>query len=99
MHFHELLNVASCCVLIDSYWCVTCIAWKWHYSYRCVGCLCAFIKNNDHETRRKYRQVQVHRKMNCPAKMYVYEHVRFPKYEVSTSMYLRISVDNPCTMW
>lgn len=36
--------------------------------------------------------------MNCPAKMYVYEHVRFPEYEVSTSMYLHITVDNPCSM-
>ena len=41
------------------------------------------IQNTDHESHRRYQQVQVSSKMGCPAKIYVYEHVRFPQYEMS----------------
>jgi len=49
------------------------------------GLLIMFLQVGDHDIKRRYRQVQVSRKVGCPAKVFIYEHLRFPQYAVGVS--------------
>jgi len=49
------------------------------------------FQSGDHHFQRKYQQVQLSRKMGCPAKIYVYEHIHFPAYPVSKDQFVDLN--------